>query len=254
MNYVLTAIDSNMEFEFMHDFIPTLKQFHTGNLIIIDYGLSERALNALESNIIIISKKDSSNKITPNRRIKDYYEAISGLHPSDRVLVVDSGDVWFQDSLEPYFADFGDRIACVEERLMSDSGFNLNCINQLSLELREEVYFYSQGQHLINAGMLASTAHNLKKLYYDTLIIMDSENSDFFAYDQTLINYVLRRYCQLELLPIKCNAVLINHEDMFDAEEGIIYETNTYDKVTMVHNAGNTSRIYPQNCIRRQKW
>ena len=240
---IITCIDENYEENLLRDFLLTLRSeaLYKGKVVILDFGMSKKMkekINATYDVSIYEFEKTMPVFVLRYRHIPDIINNLSS--EITNVMLIDSGDVWFQKPINPIFELTKDRIGCVEESIIfGEYAWTLLCINNLDEKTSAKVMRYINGKHVKNGGMVCGPRNEIsilaKKIYND----MEECGIEFFGIDQIFLNYELNRLKsnQIVVLDNEFNYVLITNKDEFVMNNDKIYDKNR-KLLTVIHNAG----------------
>lgn len=246
---VITYMDENYERHLLKDFLFSLRYVaqYAGKIIILDYGMSEltkkRIIEEYEVEIIKCKKETLPVFSIRNKHIP---KVINDLPTSIKtVMVVDSGDVWFQSSINDVFSLSKDKIGYVEEPICyGNHEWSDRCLSILEDNCGECIKKKLKGKHVKNSGMVCGertlVADLLEHVFYD----MQAAKKEYFGVDQIFFNYELcRRYEDRSiLLDDVYNYVVITHKDEFIYKDGVICNKKG-EIAVVVHNAGGKWRL-----------
>lgn len=245
---IITCIDDKLLLNFQKDFLQTLrkKANYNGKVYVLYYGKNESFVRNLEKkyDIEIIFLKNK--RIVSNQRNIDIINLIKILPKEiSHILCIDGGDIWFQKPIEDIFKLTRSGYGFVEETQNSDEKFNLSCINQITNEdLRIKFLEKSMGRKLINGGFLIGKKEIIFKILKLVVEFSNKINQDFFALDQTILNYVIRCDGNGLKLPKKYCFTLLSDRNRFFVKNGLIYEMFTEELINIIHNIGGNWRIF----------
>jgi hypothetical protein len=244
---VITCIDENYEENLEIDFLETLRNvaLYKGKIIVIDYGMSNIRKERIQVkyNVKVYSfKKTMSVFALRNRDIPIVIDKLSD--NISNVMIIDSGDVWFQKPITPIFEHTKTKVGCVEETIFfGQHEWTMEGLANLNENLSKSILDVTNWKPIMNAGMVCGPkliVNNLIKSLYNHIF---SAGIEFFGIDQLFFNYELYKMNNnIVKLQHEFNFVIISHKDEFYEINGKIYDKDM-NKVTVAHNAGGIDRI-----------
>lgn len=244
---VITFMDKNYEANLEQDFLATLRNtvgYH-GKIIVIDYGMTKEAKERIQSKYEVEVVTCSKDLMVIAIRFRDIATIIQQL-PEEitNVMLIDSGDVWFQKSILPIFEQTKERLGCIEETIVFGSNdWVEKCLRNLTEEMAQEIIRRCDGKHVKNAGMIcgpkAVILSIVSKIYQHIL----NSGIQFFGLDQLFFNYEVNQLndTQFVVLDEEYNYVLVTNHGNYTMKEELIYNARN-QLVTVVHNAGGNWR------------
>jgi hypothetical protein len=243
---VFTCMDSNQEKNLIEDFLKTLRNVacFKGKVIIMDYGMSEQAVNRINnefSNVEVV--KCSKDRHIFSVRFRDMAEIIKNL-PSDitHIMSIDSGDIWFQSSITELFELCETKIGYVEDYSLDDSLWNRQLLSMLRPQEMNKLRKNLLGTRQKNAGMICGPRELMEYVSAAISGYVLEYGLDFFGLDQLYFNYIINNMDAENkiVLPKKYNYVLIDTRCKHIIENNTVYDEK-HDLVAVVHNAGGGS-------------
>lgn len=245
---VITYIDANYQENLEYDFLPSLRKTagYRGRIIIIDYGIdSDRAIRLKEKYGVEIRRyaKDISMFSIRYRHIAEIAESLDEYITT--ILITDSGDIWYQDSISRIFELSENAISCVQEdRVIGEDEWTGKCINNIPAKYKTEFLHVTGGSRVKNSGVICGNRNIIipmfKRIYMDII----NCGVEFFGIDQLYFNY---EWCRLNnvkkvILDEIFNYVLVSHKDEYVISENDEVVSVQKGRVTVVHNAGGNWR------------
>lgn len=244
---VITCIDENYEENLEFDFLETLRNvaLYQGEIIVIDYGMSDTRKKRIQVkyNVKVYSfKKTMSVFALRNRDIPIVIGKLS--ENISNVMIIDSGDIWFQKPITPIFDNTKAKVGCVEETIFfGQHEWTMEGLANLNENLSSSILDVTNGKPIMNAGMVCGPkiiVNNLIKSIYDHIL---SAGMEFFGIDQLFFNYELYKMnTNIVKLNHEFNFVIITHKNEFYEINGKIFDKDM-NQVTVAHNAGGVDRI-----------
>lgn len=245
---VITYCDGNYEENLEIDFVPSLRNRagYKGRILVLDYGICNEVVSRL--NKIFGVEFIHCRKFMPvyTQRYWDIPKAIDSLDDSvTNVMIIDGGDIWFQNSIMPIFDATIDKVGCVEEPEIFDMHeWTKKCMMNFDEDLRKLITDCCRGQHVKNSGMVSGPRELVSKLIYAVYQDIYNTGIEFFGIDQLFFNY---RFMKMDsnlrtILDKEFNFVLVTNKDDFHVVNDDIYSSNN-KLVTVVHNAGGAWRL-----------
>ncbi|MDD5193689.1 MAG: hypothetical protein PHF67_03820 [Candidatus Nanoarchaeia archaeon] len=247
---ILTCIDDNLSTNFEEDFLQTLRNRarYDGLVYVIYYGNDKKFARIIKKKYkvkVILANK----KLMPsNQRNLDFIHIIEKLPKKiTNILCIDGGDVWFQEPINELFNKTRSGYGFVEESLKADEDFNRDCLNLIiDGEIRNLFFERAKGYKLINGGFLIGDRQKILHILELAVKWTKKINQDFFALDQSILNYIVRDDGNGLSLPKKYCFTLLSDKNRFYVKDGLFYEKFTNELISIIHNAGNNQRIFPQ--------
>ena len=244
---VIPCIDENYEENLEMDFLETLRNvaLYKGEIIVIDYGMSNTRKERIQVkyNVKVYSFKKTMSVFALRNR--DIPFAIDNLSEDiSNVMIVDSGDIWFQKPITPIFEKTKDKIGCVEETIFfGQHEWTMEGLANLNENLSKSILDITNGKPIMNAGMVCGPKAIIKNLIKSIYNHILSAGIEFFGIDQLFFNYELYKInANIVKLHHEFNFVIITHKDEFYLIDGKIYDKDM-NQVTVAHNAGGVDRI-----------
>lgn len=202
------------------------------DVVVLDYGLREDQRGRIVSAGMEVRPCIADGHVT-NIRYRDT-AALIGERGYDQVLMVDSGDVIFQEDIRHLFDEGAAciRAACDERKYSLHAV--LPILSDFFPEKREEISRFLHDRPQINGGFVLGPAVLFVQLW-DTFRALTQSLTQFAA-DQVLLNYVLHRE-GFEELPSRYNFVLVAARSRFSVRQGRFYDAEGA-LIPVVHNAG----------------
>ena len=244
ISYIDNYYIENLEYDFLRSLYE--KAHYKGKIIILNYGIALKEKEELMAkyNIEIIDCK----KIMPvfSNRYQDLPRVIDNLDESiSHILLVDCGDVWFQDRITTLFCECEERIGSVEERRsIGGDEFTQYCLDHLDEHERNRVGASIEGRNIINSGLICGPRELVRDIIIRVGDGMKRNKTCFFGVDQVYYDY---EWYMLEnqkktYLEEKYNYVLISNIGNFTVENDVVCD-KMGKGVTVVHNAGANWRV-----------
>ncbi len=242
---VITYIDDNAAENLERDFLFTLrdKACYKGLVYVIYYGKNKKFAQRIEKRYkakIIWAEK---RFLASNQRNIDIVQLLKKLPANvSNVMCADAGDLWFQAPIDELFELSKDNYGFVEEDCLADQDFNLGCINQLKDEKIKNLFLEkAAGYNLANSGIIAGPKEKVRSVVKKIAALTQKINQDFFALDQAIFNYVVRRDGRGINLPPKYNYTLKSRINGFEVKDGLLYDIETKELINVIHNIGGAS-------------
>lgn len=205
---------------------------HDVDVHVLDYGLTSHQRQRLAAQGVFCHRCVRDGHVT-NIRYRDM-AAVLAAQAYDQVLLIDGGDVIFQENIRPLMDRDRDqfRAVCHEyevpfhELIMSKSDFSRESYRQMMEFLHDKP--------TINGGVLFGPADQMMGLWSE----FTDRASSFkkFGIDQLLLNYCLysRGFVELES---KYNYSIIARQQSFTIKKGVFYDA-AGEVIPIVHNSG----------------
>jgi len=241
MNLVITSINEQHENKLINDFLPTLLFFFNGKIAIIDYGLSKEAFKYLNKFDNIIIKKFEATEQIVNIRFKHVPIFLNQLDAKN-VMMIDSGDVWFQDNFEEVFDLCNNLFGCVEN---NDLGCK-NWIRKIGIILPEKykkIFEFSVSKPILEAGMICGTKEKVINITQKTYEMIKEINLDKFGIDMIALNILVRK----NTIPFKSlsstyNYNISSHPSTILKNEFVCTESGK--KIKIAHNTDDNPKFF----------
>lgn len=245
---IITCIDGRLDENLENDFLTTLsnESDYKGHIIILDYGIKSEVKKRIAAKYNATFYEFKKTNPVFNLRYKHLPIVIKKI-PKEitNIMLIDSGDIWFQKSIEPIFNLTEKRIGCVDEPIIfgEDEWINL-CLANLPVADRELILSNSKGKRNKNAGMICgprNDIYTLVKNIYEYMIFIGIE---FFGLDQLFFNYEINKMNEHQFIVLnkEFNYVLVTYKDFIYKNKKIYTENDNL--VTVVHNAGGNWRVF----------
>lgn len=253
---IITYIDRNNEENLERDFLYSLFKVakFSGQVVVLDYGLSDDVKKRITRDypIKLVGCKIQTDIFID--RYKDIVLAINDLQENiSFVITMDSGDIWFQGSLQLFYNCNEGEIRTVQEmRIWDKDEWALKCLQNLSDYDRKWVLKTLSGTKVRNSGVIAGEKIDILNLvesvYKDVLICGYS----FFGIDQIFVNYEIAKLNQEKRGSLNelLNYVLVSNVENFEIKKEKVYRRDG-EKVIVVHNAGGNWRILNRPFVNR---
>ena len=236
---ILTMCNSAYEDPLYNDFIRSLHREgkYDGNVAILDYGLN----NYFDQNNIKYIKVDvyPHFQTTVNLlRAKHLLSALEQYPKAKHIAYFDSGDLWFQDDIEPMFHIDGLGMA-PEIELWGGWWWSQGVLAAISDEdMRTKMQSRLGNEIIRNAGVFAGDRESFIDLLQKQIEYTDKLVNTPFGIDQAIFNYLyytgqIKGYD----LGRKYNFVAQAHK--FRIEGNKVFDDVTNEMPAVVHNAGN---------------
>lgn len=256
---VITYIDANYQENLEYDFLPSLRKTagYRGRIIIIDYGIdSDRAIRLKEKYGVEIRRyaKDISMFSIRYRHIAEIAESLN--ENITTILITDSGDIWYQDSINTIFEQSENAISCVQEdRVVGEDEWTSKCINNIPAEYKTEFLHMTRGSRVKNSGVICGNRNIIipmfKRIYMDII----NCGVEFFGIDQLYFNYEWNRLNNVKkvILDEIFNYVLVSHKDEYVISENDKIVSVKKGIVAVVHNAGGNWRALKRPFVNKSE-
>ncbi|GAB6188674.1 glycosyltransferase [Marinitoga arctica] len=240
-NLIATACNEKYEIFLLHSWFKSLREnvnLDKTDIVIFDFGLSPEVKKKLTKENVIIIQSKTKGKIV-NSRFVELLKFLKDRPEYKSILNCDSGDIIFFDDISFLFNKSSDFLAVCED-INPPMHIMMNN-NNISNELKNEIYKILKGKKMINAGFLIGP----RDKYIELLEFIISNINDFnvWGLDQLLINYYLYKYGFKELDFIY-NFIPTTHINNFYCKNGVFYTKNG-NKIPVVHNAGGKKFFRP---------
>ncbi|MDD5901674.1 MAG: hypothetical protein PUC73_12365 [Lachnospiraceae bacterium] len=246
---IITCIDQNYEENLEFDFLETLfnKAKYSGKVIVLDYGMSEVVSERIRKKFPVLIYRLKKELAVFAIRFKHIPQVLRTLDEEiKQVLVIDGGDVWFQQSLWPMFELTENKIGVItEDRIVGEDDWTDRGMNNLSVEMRDQVMHELKGRRVINAGVVCGDREKMEVLYRKVYNDILACGIEYFGVDQLFLNCEWYKLEETEktFLDNQYNYVVISHDkEEYSIKDDIIYTKNG-DMITVVHNAGGNWRV-----------
>lgn len=105
------------------------------------------------------------------------------------ILITDSGDIWYQDSISRIFELSENAISCVQEdRVMGEDEWMGKCINNIPAKYKTEFLHVTGGSRVKNSGVICGNRNIIipmfKRIYMDMTIIKRYIRLDSKRYEE----------------------------------------------------------------------
>ncbi len=246
---VISYADENYAENVEEDFLNSLrnKAGYTGKIVILNYGISQEAAERMKKKFDVTFVSFTKNLAVFSQRYRDIPTVIDTYCKDiENIILIDSGDVWFQKDIMPIFQATRKKVGCVEEKIvMGVDDWTYKCLANLSKEMQEKILDRCNGTHVKNSGMIAGPKSQIRKIvkavYQDVL----DAGIEYFGIDQLMFNYEFAMLDESEkaILDTQYNYVLITNKEGFLIKDDVIIRKEDNLAVTVVHNAGGAWRL-----------
>lgn len=203
------------------------------DIVVLDYGLQEPQRARMASAGLEVRPCRRDGHVT-NIRYRDT-AAVLREREYGCVLMVDSGDVIFQDDIRPLFEDPTESIRAVCDERKYSLHAVLPILKDFHPEQRQRISHVLADRPQINGGFVLGPAAAFLRLWEEFQALTQSLAQ--FAADQVLLNYVLHQE-GFEELPSRYNFVLVAATSAFTVRDGRFYDASG-TLIPVVHNAGH---------------
>ncbi len=248
-NVIITYIDKFFEENLEYDFLYSLQTYagYEGMVYILDYGMTDdyaKRIRGLNNVKVVDCMKRMS---VFSNRYYDISVLIDKLDDSvTDILVMDGGDVWFQNNINEIFGIPEKGIACVQEdRVFGKDEWTDKCLNMLGTDRLNEMLNVVGGKKVCNSGVICGKRTVIKEIFINVYKDIVDCGYEFFGIDQLYFNYELYKakdICRYSL-DSTFNYVLVSHKNEFYVDENGMITTNNGELISIVHNAGGNWRI-----------
>lgn len=204
-------------------------------IVVLDYGLEEPQRARMAAAGLEVRPCRRDGHVTNIR----YRDAAAVLREREYgcVLMVDSGDVIFQDDIRHLFDAPMERIRAVCDERKYSLHAVLPILDDFLPDQRQRISELLADRPQINGGFVLGPAAAFLRLWEEFQSLTRSLGQ--FAADQVLLNYCLHRE-GFEELPSRYNFVLVAATSAFTVREGKFFDA-AGRLIPVVHNAGHTA-------------
>lgn len=240
-NVVITCCDKNCSDFLIHHWLTSLldhSNHENTDIVVFDYGMPTRHAKILDKTKVrrIVYPRNGHPVIIRFRDIASFL-----LHATyTDVLLIDGGDIIFQDDIQPIFSFTNKGIAAAHETYppLNLLTFTKNIISISKHELSTVL----QGKPTMNAGVILGKTQAIRNLSLQLLTYL--RTNMFFGADQVIINYLLHKYGHT-VLPEEFNYMPTNASFVAQIKKGIFYHPQTHRPIPIVHNNGGARLFRP---------
>lgn len=240
---IITYIDEYFCENLENDFLNTLFNVsnYKGTVILLNYGIVQEDIRRLAAAFPIKVIECDKNMPVFSNRYFDIPRAIEQLdNQITHVATMDSGDIWFQNSIHEVFEICQNGIGCVEEeRIIGEDHFTGYCLDKLQTDERNVIEDRLQGKKVKNSGVICGPKNMMRKIIEDVGRDMSNCSCEFFGVDQLYFNYewyALEKDKRINM-DETYNYVLVSNVDKFTVQNDVVID-NDGNVITVVHNAG----------------
>jgi hypothetical protein len=238
---IITASDKKYGDFLINHWLKSLKNctnLKNIDILVLDYGLTSAQIKLLLDEKVIVKKCRRDGHVV-TIRYRDTADFLSK-HSYDQVLLIDSGDIIFQEDITPLFEKNKTQYRAFCEKFILMNYNTLLPNNFFKNGEAEKMKKILKGKRVVNGGVIIGPAKKMqsfsRKIY--SLIL----NKDAFWADQTAANYVLYKE-GFKILPDTYNFVLNTGGTDFTLKKGKFYLKNG-EKIAIVHNAGGGTSFF----------
>lgn len=241
-NLIVTASDQKYGDFLIDHWLSSLREYtdaSAADIVVLDYGLSTAQRFYLEAHGVYRwpGKRDGHVAVVRYRELRD----LLAVHEECRqVLLCDSGDIIFQDSVAPVFDIEPDRFRAVTEdyKPLFSVFISADFFGQQDRERLSECFILNP---MINGGMVVGPRNKMISLAEACLSTIVDRTK--FGPDQIVLNDVLHRdgFHELDVL---YNYVVATAKEGIRIENGV-FKTSKGRTPIVVHNAGNVGLLRP---------
>ena len=232
---IITQSDANCADFVEHHWLRSLQSHVALNDVdvhLLDYGLRDDQRERLRARGVQCHPATHDGHIT-NVRYRDMARLLGGAD-YDQVLLVDGGDIIFQDDIRPLFDQHTDRFRAVchelevpfHELVMSRTDFDRVRFRNIAEFLRDKP--------TINGGFVLGPASKMQALWDQFSGMADTFVR--FGIDQFLLNCVLHTEGFVEL-ESKYNFSIMARDSAYRIQNGMFYDGRG-NIIPVVHNSG----------------
>jgi len=253
---IITYLDKNFYDQLTQDFIPTLFEdaAYSGELFIVDLGLTQNQLKELSKNTRIIIVKNKMPKTESkgwseeisNARIEPILNLITHkLREYTHIMTIDAGDVWFQDNFEEVFELCSTKIGFVEENEKWTQGWSQQVMKKIPQPKRKSFQDIVKDNNIIGSGMICGPRHKMISLFDKWLTYLNMLDKHF-GIDQLALNCAVHNIGYKNFLPLPhtYDFVMILKLNWFGITPAGTILDNKNNKVKIVHCAGGQNRLF----------
>ena len=238
---IITSTDSKYGDFLINHWLKSLRHnvdLSNIDVLVLDYGLSREQKMLLKEEDVAIRKCKRNGSVVIIR-YRDAADFLSK-HEYGQVLLVDSGDIIFQDDIKKMFEK-------------NKSQFRALCEKYFPRDMNKSFSrFFTPGdikkmqpvlkhRPMINSGVIIGPAKKIERLCEEVWNTIQDKTR--FGPDQKVVNYVLYRD-GFKMLDEGYNMVVATSKNGFYVKNGVFYFKNGI-KIPIVHNAGNVSFLRP---------
>lgn len=244
---IATACNQKYENFLINHWLKSLKEnvkLDEIDIHIIDYGLTERAVQELRKNNVGVKQAQSASPeekifsfahgFINNLRFLELKNYLEENDKYEQVILCDSGDIIFQTDISHLFQIFPEKIKGVYEDISPNMDILVNDKNVVN---SEEIKDYLKGKKFINAGFVVYPTAKFKIIVDEIFKLIKDKSA--WGIDMVLINYVIyTKFSQdFHELPNIYNFIPTTSTKKYKVKNGTFYlEDGTL--IPVVHNAG----------------
>ena len=242
---IVTSSDSKYGDFLVNHWLVSLKEnvnLTNVDVIVLDYGLEEKHIQALTNSNVIVIKCKKDGHVTSLR----YRDLLTVLRKNkyDQVLMVDGGDIIFQDDFTEIFKTHKNMFRVVTEDVF------VNFEHMYKHLIKSEVQKHAvidllAGKRAINGGFVVAPSSlfvNFCRYYLNKI-----KNLGSYGIDQVILNYYLYENGFVSIDPTY-NFMLISkfHTDRYLIKNNCFYSKKG-NLIKVVHNLGGYKLIRGMN-------
>lgn len=253
---IITYADNKYEENLEMDFLRTLFKVskYDGYVYILNYGISSKVKERILENypVRIVDCIPSESIFTS--RYRDICDLMDDLPQNvDYVITMDSGDIWFQDSIKSLDVSGEFFLSLSEEnRIWGEDEWTNKCLNNLDDEKKKSILEKIAGKTVKNSGVIVADKITMKKLANSVYEDICEYGYEFFGIDQIFVNYEVSKLFEsnYQILSDVYNYVVISNQGKYISQNDVLYKV-TGEKIVVVHNAGGNWRIIQRDFVNK---
>lgn len=243
-NVIITCSNKKIGNFIINHWLKSLKEnvkLKNTDIILINYGLTpSQKKRLIKENVILYEGTEEYHIV--NKRFFDTAEILKE-NSYDQVLLIDGGDIIFQDDISHLFDKNKNvfRVVPVGAQVLFFEWF-ITFFGNFSKKTRKAIWNKVKNKPVINAGVIFAPVDK----FIEMCEIMKKmiKNKDSFGPDQIIVNYYLYKNGCYKFIDSKYNFLMSTEKKGFTVKKGIFYKKNG-EKVAIVHNAGQMDFFRP---------
>lgn len=237
---IITSCDRKYGDFLIHHWLPSLQinvDLSHVDVVVIEYGLTQEYVSILEKHNVKVIKGSGEGHVTTLRFIDA--EIFLNRTNYDQVLLIDGGDIIFQEDISQLFEKDKDlfRIVKLDMEVMFFEAF----IPRFSITFRKQLWNVLENKPVLNAGVIFAPKHKIFSLCQQMETLISQKPT--YGPDQIIVNYILYQD-KIKFLEKKYNFIFGTEREGFVIRNGIFYRKNG-EKIVIAHNAGHDSFLRP---------
>lgn len=238
---IATACNQKCEEFLLDHWLKSLKEnvnLSNIDILVIDFGLSEKAKDELEKEKVILHRAESTEGHINNLRFYELRNYLIKQPHYEQIILCDSADLIFQADIYEVFEIHKEKIKGVCEEISPNMEL---VVNERNVRNSLEIKAFLKNKRLINAGFVVYPSQkfiDLSEKMFDLII-----DKKAWGVDMVVLNYLIYHDDFFEL-PEIYNFIPTTSTKRYFVRKGRFYLTDG-TLIRVVHNAGSKNILRP---------